>query len=136
MTFSSSAYLLAGFLTIYSLIFLWISYREQRSGLFSAKTGLFVFGISYLVIAHFSVLTGLAYSIEQTNLAPCENIVNTSTYNGTTTTYTHIDSCYNRVVPEAIQQLYVAFNYILYLGILVAILGVMFLGLKKVLFEW
>lgn len=135
MAFSALAYAVALFVTVYGVIFLWLSYNEQMG---SVKTFLTVLGSSYIVLAHFAVLVALGNGLAYTNQAPCENVVNSSTYNdgANTTAYTYVDSCTGRSVPESSDILVSSFIYIFGAALIIGSLGLLFVGLRSWLFKW
>lgn len=132
MSFVVSAFTLAGFCVMFGFLSLWSGYK---SGGFS-RSILLIFAAAFFFLSLFAVLVGLGFSVELTNQAPCENVVNTSFYNGSVTAYTWVDSCASRNAPESIERLYQAYAYVMYTVIIVSVLALMFLGLREVVFKW
>ena len=148
MTFVSAAFILAIFCFLFSALAAWCA--GKSSGY--ARSLLFVYSVVFLSLTLFAVLVGTALSIEQTNLAPCENLLNSTHYNYINETvgnpqqipdnllhYTYnkyINSCADRTTPSSIEMLYVAYAYTLLAVILVSVLSVMFIGLKRLWLEW
>lgn len=92
--------------------------------------------ICFFFLGMFTILVGLGFSVEFSTLAPCENVINSTIITNNTTTYTYVDSCDARTTPTSIESLYRAYAYILYAILMMAVIALMFLGVKKVLLEW
>lgn len=143
--FQGAAYTLAGFLIVFAIFFFYTGFKLRGGSdnrLFSTvhvvKTFFLLLGLLYLMLAHFSVYSGLAYSIELTNRAPCENVVNQSVYNVSTdsTTYTYTDSCLSRATPVGVQRLFGAFGWLLYIDIFSMSVGLLLLSFKRLWLRW
>lgn len=145
MSFVVSAFTLAAFCFVFGFLAAWAGYRSNGI----ARALLLVFSVSYVFLSLFSVLVGVGFSIELTNQAPCENLLNNtitnyhnSTHgshshaNHTDTYYYYVDSCADRTTPESVERLYQAYAYILLAVLLVSAFAVMFVGLRSVLFKW
>lgn len=135
--FASMGYWLAWFLAAFGAFFGFLAYKEpKKKGLITARNILILFCFLYLALSHFSAYAGLAYAVEQTYIAPCENVVANSTYSGNTTQYAYVDSCEGNIVPKGAARLFGMYGYLLYLDLLVITLGMMFLLIRKVFLEW
>lgn len=142
MGFESSAYFLAVFLIGTAALLMLIAFRLERtsskkSGVFSFHNALVVFAVAYAIIGLFSVLVGLGYAVENTNLAPCENVI--SYENATVENYvyyTYVDSCASRTTPQSIEMIYVAYSYLLYATIMVSVVALLILSLREIMFKW
>lgn len=132
MSFVTPVFVLAGFCFVFGLLSLMFGYKETAL----TKTLLVIFGVCFLFLSIFSVMVGVGFSIEYTNQSPCENVISSTNVTGNLTEYTYTDSCSARATPESIERLYQAYSYIVYAIALVSVLALMFLGLRKVVFEW
>lgn len=94
-------------------------------------------GAVYLALAHFAVLSAVSYGVELTNLAPCENVVvNSTTADNVTYTYSYADSCANRTTPLSAERLYVV-NIYLVLGLFITVvIGGMVAFFKAFIMKW
>lgn len=131
-SFSTIAFTLAGFLTLYAFVFFYVGYNEPKDGrdksALRARFILFLFGFIYIGLSHFAVLSALGYGVELTTRAPCENVVvNSTTSDNVTYEYAYNDSCADRETPLSAQRLYTVFTYLLYTIGLSILIGTMYL---------
>lgn len=167
MSFSTSAFFLACFLFFVASVLIFVSFRirNPKGGFFNINGLLIVFAAGYLVLSLYSSLVGFAYVVENNNLAPCENLLdseimyykygdNFTGYHwdydtGSAPTvkgdayvfhevhnYTYVDSCATRTTPASVERLYVAYAYLLYATILISALGLIFAGFKTIVTKW
>jgi len=132
VTFVTAAFTLAAFCFLYGVISAWAGYKS--GGI--SRTLLFTYAAAFLSLSLFSVLVGTGFAVELTTQADCENVINSTTVSGNTTSYTYVDTCAATTTPESIERLYQAYAYLLLAVILVSVFAVMFLGLRAVLFKW
>lgn len=136
MTFVTAAFTLAFFCFCFGALAAWAG---NRSGSLP-RAILSTYAAAFLFLSLFSVLVGVGFSIELTNQAPCENVINTTCTTchaqNDTTVYTWVDSCAGRETPESIERLYQAYSTVLLTIILVSVLSLLILGLKAVVFKW
>lgn len=132
MTFVTAAFTLGAFCFLFGVLAAWAG---NRSGGISRPL-LFTYAAAFLFLSAFSVLVGVGFSIELTNIAPCENVIQSTNVSGNITTYTYADSCAASSVPTSIERLYQAYAYILLAVILVSVLALMIFGLRAVVFKW
>lgn len=132
MSVASTCFLLAFFFTAYALAFVWLRVttpETERKHLLNPKNLAFAFILLYVALAHFSVLTGIAYSVEKDTAAPCENIISQTSLNETNniTTYTYADSCAGDARPATLEVLYKLVGYLIYGGLLFMFIGAIYL---------
>lgn len=132
MTFVTAAFLLGAFCFLFGFVAAWGGYRSDGV----SRALLISFAVAFFFLSAFSVLVGVGFSVELTNQAPCENVINNTVTTNDTVVYSYVDSCAGRETPESIERLYQAYSYILLTVILLSVFAVMFLGLKRVLFKW
>ena len=127
--------ILSIFLTLYGILLLWLSQRVSKDeSIISISKVFVVFGLFYIALAHFGMASTMLYGVTQTNLAPCEWLVNQSVTSGTTTTttnYTYYDGCSSRTIPESINVSYKLYMWLIYIDLLAIVLGGLYL-----LFRW
>jgi hypothetical protein len=137
MDFITVSFILAFFLfMVGSLLLVW-SYRVPLAkGFFTMRHVLGFLGVFFLAISVISALIGSGQSLYFSNLAPCENVVNSSVYiSNITTQYTYVDSCTSRTIPSSAENLYVIFLYLVGLIIILSFIGAIF-GLVWVFKKW
>lgn len=105
------AYLMSFFLVLFAFGFLYVASKETKD----IKNLLIVVAIAYIFLAHIGVMVGLGISTEEAVSAPCENVINTTTTSGNTTTYTYMDSCMNETSQPGIDSLFTMFGFLVVL---------------------
>lgn len=144
MDFIASGYVLAGFLTLYGIVFLWLSQQEApnadlggKKKILNLSRAMYIFGFFYLLLAFGNVFVATGNTLFLTNQAPCENLVHNSTYNYTSnvTTYQYYDSCENREVPKTNERLYVVLGWVMGLNLIAVIAG-FFVLIVRWLMRW
>jgi hypothetical protein len=127
-------YMFAAFLTIYGVLFLFFSKEAPSSpkkgikAVFSPKLALFLFGLLYLSMAHFSVYSALGLNVEYGWDAPCENVVANSTdISATVTAYEYTDSCLSRTTPPISETVFTLFTWILWIDFFAIFVGALLL---------
>ena len=140
MTFETGVYTLTGFLLLLAILFYLVAYTlpTEKKGFIKVKGFFIILSVTYLVLAMISLFVGVSYSVELSNQAPCENLLMNETFDGSTniTVYDYTDSCASRATPEAVGRLAAAYAYVMYASFILLVFGIMFLAMKKVLFEW
>ncbi len=98
MSYVSGAYTVSFLLVIFGLLFFLAGHntgnKDKKMGI---HTLFYLLGFCYLILAHFSLMSGVAYQTEYANNATCENILNhTVEAPANTIAYYHVDSCASR----------------------------------------
>lgn len=140
MTFETSTWVFTAFITLYGILFLYLGFKANPSEklmIFNVRTVFFLFGLGYIFIAHFGLLMSYAYSIEYTNLAPCENIVvNSTAITASITEYGYDDSCAGRTVPESQNSLLTFWSWLMWGEVFAIAGGCMLLFFRMVFRKW
>ena len=138
MVFATIAFVLAAFLTLYGIIFFTLGNKATGKlfGIMPMKALFFIFGFLYVAIAHFSIVSAVAYGVDVSELSPCENVVSNSTVVSTTVVaYEYHDSCRDREAPKSTERLYKVLLTIMYIEALALLIG--FLGfIGELLGKW
>lgn len=141
MTFEQSAYVLSGFMAFFGVLFLYLSMKSPAPSknslraVLQGRVGFLLFGLLYLSLSHFSLYSGVAYSIEYANDPVCEYQVANATVTGNLTVYDYLNPCIDRVVPTATERLLTVFSWMLFIDVLALVLGAMIL-FGAVMQEW
>lgn len=134
-----SAYVLALFLTVYGVFFLYTSRTiktDAAAKLLSVQTFLFMFGILYFALAHFSVYSALVYDTQYALVPQCEYLPGNSTTAGSLTTYAFYNTCANDTYPEGQHALLTSYTWILYMNLVALMLGSFFLIVARAYKKW
>ncbi len=133
--------MLAAFLIVYGILFLWISTREQlvdtkSTRLLTWQRVFMIFGFFYLLLAFTNVVVAQGNTLFLANQAPCENlVVNSTDVTQSLTLYEYQDSCLNREVPRTAEILYVILVWTVFLNFVSVTIGLVAL-LAGALLRW
>jgi len=142
MTFEIGMYVLSAFFIIFGAGCLWWALQHPAPSknlrvherIFHPSKVFLTFAFLFIALSHFSMYAGLAYGISFTNQAECENLLMNTTQeqidpsdNSTTTLYAYADSCAARSVPEASQNMFRIFTWVLLIE---------FFGVWAFMFVW
>lgn len=150
-------FVLAFFFTLYAIayVWLWMTSKDEEKRLLTPKKLAFGFLMLYVALAHLSVASGLAYSVERDKIPACENLINQTRetyiygdnytgyhwdYTGTeplpaqsdtnlfhkNTTYTYFNSCAATAAPISLSILYVLTTYLIYGGLVFLFIGAIY----------
>ena len=137
MSITATCLTLAFFFSLYAVLFIVAratSKPDEKKKLLSFHNASVAFIILYVALAHFSILTSIAYAVEKDTAAPCENVISTTTLNTTsnTTTYTYADSCAGDARPATLEVLYKLVGYLIYGGFIALLIGGLYLTFSHV----
>lgn len=135
--FTIIALTLAAFLLSIGVFFVWTSFKINPEGPISPKVILLCFALLYIGLSHFSIYLGMAYAVELTNRAPCENVVSNSTeVTSAVTVYQYEDSCDERTTPRSVERLFGAYGWLLLIDMIAIGVGLFLVGMRRLLFKW
>ena len=118
MSFVITAWHLTLFLGLVGLLFLFLSSRAERGKkrMVQGKEILFLIGIAYIALAHFSMFVSIGQALDEEYQAPCEWVISNETISGNVTTYAYNDTCASIAAPGGSSALVVIFTWLLYCG--------------------
>lgn len=110
-----------------SAVFAYLYFKDRSVSSYLA--GAFIFATLALIM--FWGAWGL--SLNEYREAPCENVINSTTSNGNTTSYTYTDSCADREVNGLMEGWFVVLTWSVYLAFVTGVFGPVVLLIKWVM---
>jgi len=126
MNLITNLYLLTFFLMVVGALLIWISIKRRGLDVEIKITNLlFVFGLAYVLLAHFSLAGGVGLGISEFSTAPCESQINTTFLNSSsnTTTYTYVNSCEGLEAPATAGKIYKILLWVVWMDYMMILLG-------------